>query len=117
MCILSCSFVACAHCFSPCSAHKNDPIHKLVGGVKSYYTFELLLETIKEGEEFRAYDENELVVKFRVVDVAEEVVANAVGPQKDIRLLPTVSVQEMKHKLAEVSTSRFSCVVVHHCEM
>lgn len=86
-----------------------------MGGVKSYYTFELLLETIKEGEEFRTYDENELVIKFRVVDVTEEVVANAVGPQKDIRLLPTVSVQEMKHKVAEVSTSRLFCVGVWHC--
>lgn len=86
-----------------------------MGGVKSYYTFELLLETIKEGEEFRTYDENELVIKFRVVDVTEVVVANAVGPQKDIRLLPTVSVQEMKHKVAEVSTSRLFCVGVWHC--
>ena len=87
-----------------------------MGGVKNYYTFELLLETIKEGEEFRHYDENELVIKFRVVDVKEEVIANAVGPQKDIRLLPTVTVHEMKHKVAEVSISRCTCVRVWHYE-
>lgn len=83
-----------------------------MGGVKNYYTFELLLETIREGEEFRPYDENELVIRFRVVDVTEEVVANAVGPQKDIRLLPTVTIHEMKHRIAEVSISRHTVLIM-----
>lgn len=87
-----------------------------MGGVKNYYTFEILLETIKEGEEFRSYDENELVIRFRVVDVKEEAVVNAVGPQKDIRLLPTVTIHEMKSRIAEVGISRRTHVRVWHYE-
>jgi len=87
-----------------------------VGGVKNYYTFEILLETIKEGEEFRSYDENELVIRFRVVDVGEEAVADAVGPQQDIRLLPTVTIHEMKSRIAEVGISRHTHIRVWHYE-
>ncbi len=49
-----------------------------MGGPRSYYTFELFLETRKPGEEFEVYNKGGLNLKVHVINLPEETVRDAV---------------------------------------
>ena len=75
----------------------------MFGGVKTYYTFELLLETREEGEEFPRYQGSEILIKFRTVDADISEPHRAISNTSHIRLMPTLTIREMKDKIAQVS--------------
>ncbi|KAK2563668.1 Ubiquitin carboxyl-terminal hydrolase 47 [Acropora cervicornis] len=60
-------------------AHKNDPMGRVLCGVKQSYMFDLLLETIMPHESFVPYKSGGTTVKVHVVDLQHEKVAPPVN--------------------------------------
>ena len=74
----------------------------MFGGARKYYTFELFMERREVGDVFPQYDEAEIVIKFHMVDLTLPSSHEAVLPTRDIRILPTKTVLDMKEKIAKV---------------
>ncbi|XP_061422799.1 ubiquitin carboxyl-terminal hydrolase 47 isoform X2 [Lethenteron reissneri] len=71
----------------------------LLGGVKSSYVFDLLLETRREDQDFQPYKPGGVTVKVHVVDLVTE----AVSPGVSIRAYLSQSVSEFKALIAQAT--------------
>lgn len=84
---LECSLEEVAH----------QPMGQILGGVKSTYPFDLLLETRKPNETFQPYKIGGTTVKVHVVNVEANEIARAVV----VRGLKTQTVEEFKAQVAQ----------------
>ena len=70
------------------------------------------MERREAGEEFPHYDEAEIVVKYHMVDLTQPSSHDAILPTRGVRMLPTLTVLDLKKKIAKVPSS----VIVVQCE-
>ncbi|XP_073239292.1 ubiquitin carboxyl-terminal hydrolase 47-like [Porites lutea] len=70
---------------------ENDPMRKVLCGVKQSYMFDLLLETRKPHEKFSVYKHGGITVKVHVVDLEKEKVA----PPTNVRPLLSWTVKDL----------------------
>ncbi|XP_008114144.1 ubiquitin carboxyl-terminal hydrolase 47 isoform X4 [Anolis carolinensis] len=73
------------------------PMGILLGGVKSTYMFDLLLETRQPDQAFQCYKPGEVMVKVHVVDLKQETVA----PPISVRAYLNQTVTEFKHLISK----------------
>ncbi|XP_060622877.2 ubiquitin carboxyl-terminal hydrolase 47 isoform X3 [Anolis sagrei] len=73
------------------------PMGILLGGVKSTYMFDLLLETRRPDQAFQCYKPGEVMVKVHVVDLRQETVA----PPISVRAYLNQTVTEFKHLISK----------------
>uniref|UniRef100_A0A8I3NWL8 Ubiquitin carboxyl-terminal hydrolase 47 n=1 Tax=Canis lupus familiaris TaxID=9615 RepID=A0A8I3NWL8_CANLF len=78
---------------------EDTPMGLLLGGVKSTYMFDLLLETRKPDQVFQSYKPGEVMVKVHVVDLKAESVAAPVT----VRAYLNQTVTEFKQLISKVS--------------
>ncbi|KFM79478.1 Ubiquitin carboxyl-terminal hydrolase 47, partial [Stegodyphus mimosarum] len=79
-------------------ANSEETIGELLGGVKSSYKFDLLLEIRKPQEEFQEYKPGGTTVKVHVVDLEREEVASH---PITIRSHPSNTVDELRSQIAQ----------------
>ena len=60
------------------------------------------MERREAGEEFPHYDEAEIVVKYHMVDLTQPSSHDAILPTRDVRIVPTLTVLDLKKKIAKV---------------
>uniref|UniRef100_A0A674CCP5 Ubiquitin carboxyl-terminal hydrolase 47 n=1 Tax=Salmo trutta TaxID=8032 RepID=A0A674CCP5_SALTR len=88
------------------------PMGLLLGGVKSSYMFDLLLETRRPEQVFQPYKPGEVMVKVHVVDLKTDTVA----PPVSIRAYLNQSITEFKQLIAQVKLSAETMrVVLERC--
>ncbi|KAM5137773.1 ubiquitin carboxyl-terminal hydrolase 47 isoform 1-T1 [Mantella aurantiaca] len=73
------------------------PMGLLLGGVKSSYMFDLLLETKRPEQLFQSYKPGEVMVKVYVVDLKDE----AVSPPVSVRAYLSQTIQEFKQLISK----------------
>ncbi|XP_020645564.3 ubiquitin carboxyl-terminal hydrolase 47 isoform X1 [Pogona vitticeps] len=76
---------------------EDTPMGILLGGVKSTYMFDLLLETRRPDQAFQCYKPGEVMVKVHVVDLKQENVA----PPISVRAYLNQTVTEFKHLVSK----------------
>ncbi|XP_072475525.1 ubiquitin carboxyl-terminal hydrolase 47 isoform X4 [Notamacropus eugenii] len=76
---------------------EDTPMGLLLGGVKSTYMFDLLLETRKPDQVFQSYKPGEVMVKVHVVDIKTE----SVAPPVSIRAYLNQTVTEFKQLISK----------------
>ncbi|KAH0620880.1 hypothetical protein JD844_021747 [Phrynosoma platyrhinos] len=76
---------------------EDTPMGILLGGVKSTYMFDLLLETRRPDQAFQCYKPGEVMVKVHVVDLKQETVA----PPISVRAYLNQTVTEFKHLISK----------------
>ncbi|XP_068947330.1 ubiquitin carboxyl-terminal hydrolase 47 isoform X4 [Petaurus breviceps papuanus] len=76
---------------------EDTPMGLLLGGVKSTYMFDLLLETRKPDQVFQSYKPGEVMVKVHVVDIKTE----SVSPPVSIRAYLNQTVTEFKQFISK----------------
>ncbi|KAM8940149.1 ubiquitin carboxyl-terminal hydrolase 47 isoform 2-T2 [Pelodytes ibericus] len=77
---------------------EDKPMGFLLGGVKSSYMFDLLLETKRREQVFQSYKPGEVMVKVYVVDLKEE----SVAPPLSVRAYLSQTVAEFKQQISKV---------------
>uniref|UniRef100_A0A670HTH3 Ubiquitin carboxyl-terminal hydrolase 47 n=1 Tax=Podarcis muralis TaxID=64176 RepID=A0A670HTH3_PODMU len=77
---------------------EDTPMGILLGGVKSTYMFDLLLETRRPDQAFQCYKPGEVMVKVHVVDLKQETVV----PPISVRAYLNQTVTEFKHLISKV---------------
>ena len=82
---------------------------EMVGGARSYYSFELFMEMRDEGDTFRVYGKGGLNLKLLVVSLPS---CGVEGPTV-MRAEQGWTVQTLKEAIARVSVC--VCVCVHAC--
>uniref|UniRef100_A0A8K9XP74 Ubiquitin carboxyl-terminal hydrolase 47 n=1 Tax=Oncorhynchus mykiss TaxID=8022 RepID=A0A8K9XP74_ONCMY len=88
------------------------PMGLLLGGVKSSYMFDLLLETRRAEQVFQPYKPGEVMVKVHVVDLKTDTIA----PPVSIRAYLNQSITEFKQLIAQVKLSAETMrVVLERC--
>uniref|UniRef100_A0A674F3F3 Ubiquitin carboxyl-terminal hydrolase 47 n=1 Tax=Salmo trutta TaxID=8032 RepID=A0A674F3F3_SALTR len=88
------------------------PMGLLLGGVKSSYMFDLLLETRRPEQVFQPYKPGEVMVKVHVVDLKTDTIA----PPVSIRAYLNQSITEFKQLIAQVKLSAETMrVVLERC--
>uniref|UniRef100_A0A8C7JY03 Ubiquitin carboxyl-terminal hydrolase 47 n=1 Tax=Oncorhynchus kisutch TaxID=8019 RepID=A0A8C7JY03_ONCKI len=91
---------------------EDTPMGLLLGGVKSSYMFDLLLETRRPEQVFQPYKPGEVMVKVHVVDLKTDTVA----PPVSIRAYLNQSITEFKQLIAQVKLSAETMrVVLERC--
>lgn len=86
------------------------PIGKLLGGVKSTYTFDLLLETRRADQTFQEYKPGGVTIKVLVVNLETEII----HPPITVRACHSNTVAEVKELISqalEVSVTYMRCVL------
>ncbi|KAL4613541.1 ubiquitin carboxyl-terminal hydrolase 47 isoform X1, partial [Arapaima gigas] len=78
---------------------EDTPMGLLLGGVKSSYMFDLLLETRRPDQVFQTYKPGEVMVKVHVVDLKRETIASPVS----IRAYLNQTVAEFKQLIAQAT--------------
>eukprot|EP00062_Callorhinchus_milii_P003936 gi/632941724/ref/XP_007886018.1/ PREDICTED: ubiquitin carboxyl-terminal hydrolase 47 isoform X2 [Callorhinchus milii] len=78
---------------------EDTPMGLLLGGVKSSYMFDLLLETRRPDQVFQPYKSGEVMVKVHVVDLKTETVA----PPISVRAYLNQTVTEFKQLISQTS--------------
>ncbi|XP_069821168.1 ubiquitin carboxyl-terminal hydrolase 47 isoform X3 [Dendropsophus ebraccatus] len=73
------------------------PMGLLLGGVKSSYMFDLLLETKRPDQVFQSYKPGEVMVKVYVVDLKTETIASPVS----VRAYLSQTIQEFKQLISK----------------
>lgn len=76
---------------------EDTPMGILLGGVKSTYMFDLLLETRRPDQVFQCYKPGEVMVKVHVVDLKQETVASPIS----VRAYLNQTVTEFKYLIAK----------------
>ncbi|XP_062973357.1 ubiquitin carboxyl-terminal hydrolase 47 isoform X2 [Elgaria multicarinata webbii] len=76
---------------------EDTPMGILLGGVKSTYMFDLLLETRQPDQTFQCYKPGEVMVKVHVVDLKQETVASPIS----VRAYLNQTVTEFKHLISK----------------
>ncbi|XP_020857634.1 ubiquitin carboxyl-terminal hydrolase 47 isoform X3 [Phascolarctos cinereus] len=76
---------------------EDTPMGLLLGGVKSTYMFDLLLETRKPDQVFQSYKPGEVMVKVHVVDIKAE----SVAPPVSVRAYLNQTVTEFKQLISK----------------
>ncbi|XP_074086422.1 ubiquitin carboxyl-terminal hydrolase 47 isoform X2 [Macrotis lagotis] len=76
---------------------EDTPMGLLLGGVKSTYMFDLLLETRKPDQVFQSYKPGEVMVKVHVVDIKTE----SVAPPVSVRAYLNQTVTEFKQLISK----------------
>ncbi|CAI5763422.1 ubiquitin carboxyl-terminal hydrolase 47 isoform X1 [Podarcis lilfordi] len=76
---------------------EDTPMGILLGGVKSTYMFDLLLETRRPDQAFQCYKPGEVMVKVHVVDLKQETVV----PPISVRAYLNQTVTEFKHLISK----------------
>ncbi|XP_015277115.1 PREDICTED: ubiquitin carboxyl-terminal hydrolase 47 isoform X1 [Gekko japonicus] len=76
---------------------EDTPMGILLGGVKSTYMFDLLLETRRPEQAFQCYKPGEVMVKVHVVDLKQETVA----PPVSVRAYLNQTVTEFKYLISK----------------
>ncbi|XP_061466402.1 ubiquitin carboxyl-terminal hydrolase 47 isoform X2 [Rhineura floridana] len=76
---------------------EDTPMGILLGGVKSTYMFDLLLETRRPDQAFQCYKPGEVMVKVHVVDLKQETVASPIS----VRAYLNQTVTEFKHLISK----------------
>lgn len=79
-------------------ANSDETMGELLGGVKSSYKFDLLLEIRKPNEQFQEYKPGGTTVKVHVVDLEQEMVINT---GRTIRSHPTNTVEDLRKQIAD----------------
>ncbi|XP_075784006.1 ubiquitin carboxyl-terminal hydrolase 47 isoform X2 [Pelodiscus sinensis] len=77
---------------------EDTPMGLLLGGVKSTYMFDLLLETRRPDQVFQSYKPGEVMVKVHVVDLKTE----SVAPSLSVRAYLNQTVTEFKQLISKV---------------
>ncbi|XP_062327150.1 ubiquitin carboxyl-terminal hydrolase 47 isoform X1 [Osmerus eperlanus] len=78
---------------------EDTPMGLLLGGVKSSYMFDLLLETRRPDQVFQPYKPGEVMVKVHVVNLKGETIASPVS----VRAYLNQSISEFKQLIAQVT--------------
>ncbi|XP_015193746.1 ubiquitin carboxyl-terminal hydrolase 47 isoform X2 [Lepisosteus oculatus] len=78
---------------------EDTPMGLLLGGVKSSYMFDLLLETRRPEQVFQPYKPGEVMVKVHVVDLKTEVIASPVS----VRAYLNQTVTEFKQLISQAT--------------
>ncbi|XP_066495336.1 ubiquitin carboxyl-terminal hydrolase 47 isoform X1 [Tiliqua scincoides] len=76
---------------------EDTPMGILLGGIKSTYMFDLLLETRRPDQVFQCYKPGEVMVKVHVVDLKQETVASSIS----VRAYLNQTVTEFKYLIAK----------------
>ncbi|XP_030650227.1 ubiquitin carboxyl-terminal hydrolase 47 isoform X2 [Chanos chanos] len=89
------------------------PMGLLLGGVKSSYMFDLLLETRRPDQVFQPYKPGEVMVKVHVVDLKSETIA----PPVSVRAYLNQSITEFKQLIAQATglSAETMRVVLERC--
>ncbi|XP_041917263.1 ubiquitin carboxyl-terminal hydrolase 47 isoform X2 [Alosa sapidissima] len=89
------------------------PMGLLLGGVKSSYMFDLLLETRRPDQVFQPYKPGEVMVKVHVVDLKSETIA----PPVSVRAYLNQTVTEFKQLIAQAAglSAETMRVVLERC--
>ncbi|XP_063043882.1 ubiquitin carboxyl-terminal hydrolase 47 isoform X3 [Engraulis encrasicolus] len=89
------------------------PMGLLLGGVKSSYMFDLLLETRRPDQVFQPYKPGEVMVKVHVVDLKSETIA----PPVSVRAYLNQTVTEFKQLIAQATglSAETMRVVLERC--
>ncbi|KAK6294582.1 hypothetical protein J4Q44_G00354120 [Coregonus suidteri] len=92
---------------------EDTPMGLLLGGVKSSYMFDLLLETRRPEQVFQPYKPGEVMVKVHVVDLKTETIA----PPVSIRAYLNQSITEFKQLIAQATelSAETMRVVLERC--
>ncbi|XP_061599210.1 ubiquitin carboxyl-terminal hydrolase 47 isoform X4 [Cololabis saira] len=77
------------------------PMGLLLGGIKSSYMFDLLLETRRPDQVFQPYKPGEVMVKVHVVDLKSETIATPIS----VRAYLNQTITEFKQLIAQVAKS------------
>uniref|UniRef100_A0A671XKJ1 Ubiquitin carboxyl-terminal hydrolase 47 n=1 Tax=Sparus aurata TaxID=8175 RepID=A0A671XKJ1_SPAAU len=78
---------------------EDTPMGLLLGGVKSSYMFDLLLETRRPEQVFQPYKPGEVMVKVHVVDLKSETIASPIS----VRAYLNQSITEFKQLIAQAT--------------
>ncbi|XP_019853184.1 PREDICTED: ubiquitin carboxyl-terminal hydrolase 47-like [Amphimedon queenslandica] len=79
---------------------------QLVGGARSYYSFEMFLETRKENETFKKYNKGGMKLMIAVIDLS----TGDVAPAEPIRAEQGWTVGELKQYIGEIFNLDPSCM-------
>uniref|UniRef100_A0A3B3ZRV4 Uncharacterized protein n=1 Tax=Periophthalmus magnuspinnatus TaxID=409849 RepID=A0A3B3ZRV4_9GOBI len=92
---------------------EDTPMGLLLGGVKSSYMFDLLLETRRPEQVFQPYKPGEVMVKVHVVDLKSETIASPVS----VRAYLNQTITEFKQLIAQATglTAETMRVVLERC--
>ncbi|XP_056880422.1 ubiquitin carboxyl-terminal hydrolase 47 isoform X9 [Takifugu flavidus] len=92
---------------------EDTPMGLLLGGVKSSYMFDLLLETRRPDQVFQPYKPGEVMVKVHVVDLESETIAASVS----VRAYLNQTVTEFKQLIAQATglSAETMRVVLERC--
>uniref|UniRef100_A0A673CKP5 Ubiquitin carboxyl-terminal hydrolase 47 n=1 Tax=Sphaeramia orbicularis TaxID=375764 RepID=A0A673CKP5_9TELE len=91
---------------------EDTPMGLLLGGVKSSYMFDLLLETRRPEQVFQPYKPGEVMVKVHVVDLKSETIAAPIS----VRAYLNQTITEFKQLIAQVLySSQTMRVVLERC--
>ncbi|XP_029701551.1 ubiquitin carboxyl-terminal hydrolase 47 isoform X5 [Takifugu rubripes] len=92
---------------------EDTPMGLLLGGVKSSYMFDLLLETRRADQVFQPYKPGEVMVKVHVVDLESETIAASVS----VRAYLNQTVTEFKQLIAQATglSAETMRVVLERC--
>lgn len=92
------------------------PMHRILGGVKFFYGFDLLLEVKQPGQSFATYKPGGISVKVYVVDLTSETISFPVT----VRAALSQTVGELRDMIAGelgVSTDGLRCVLEMHSDL
>ncbi|XP_072321546.1 ubiquitin carboxyl-terminal hydrolase 47 isoform X2 [Eucyclogobius newberryi] len=92
---------------------EDTPMGLLLGGVKSSYMFDLLLETRRPEQVFQPYKPGEVMVKVHVVDLKSETIASPVS----VRAYLNQTIPEFKQLIAQATglSAETMRVVLERC--
>uniref|UniRef100_A0AAQ4QMF7 Ubiquitin carboxyl-terminal hydrolase 47 n=1 Tax=Gasterosteus aculeatus aculeatus TaxID=481459 RepID=A0AAQ4QMF7_GASAC len=92
---------------------EDTPMGLLLGGVKSSYMFDLLLESRKPEQVFQPYKPGEVMVKVHVVDLKSETIATPIS----VRAYLNQTITEFKQLIAQATalSSESMRVVLERC--
>uniref|UniRef100_A0A668VF56 Ubiquitin carboxyl-terminal hydrolase 47 n=1 Tax=Oreochromis aureus TaxID=47969 RepID=A0A668VF56_OREAU len=92
---------------------EDTPMGLLLGGVKSSYMFDLLLETRRPDQVFQPYKPGEVMVKVHVVDLKSETIASPVS----VRAYLNQTITEFKQLIAQATglSAETMRVVLERC--
>lgn len=95
---------------------ENTSMHRILGGVKFFYGFDLLLEVKQPGQSFATYKPGGISVKVYVVDLVSETISFPVT----VRAALSQTVGELRQLIAEelsVSADGLRCVLEMHSDL
>uniref|UniRef100_A0A8C3A865 Ubiquitin carboxyl-terminal hydrolase 47 n=1 Tax=Cyclopterus lumpus TaxID=8103 RepID=A0A8C3A865_CYCLU len=92
---------------------EDTPMGLLLGGIKSSYMFDLLLETRKPEQVFQPYKPGEVMVKVHVVDLKSETIATPIS----VRAYLNQTITEFKQLIAQAAglSAETMRVVLERC--